>query len=358
MLIVMKKQASAEEVRAVCEHIESLGLRPHPLPGAQRTAIGITGNQGIINQGTFEELSGVAEVIRVTKPYKLVSRDVKEEDTVIHFPGTDASIGGKNLAIIAGPCSVETPEQAFAVAEQVAAAGAQFFRGGAYKPRTSPYAFQGLGEEALKIMAEIRQAFGLRIVTEALDRESLDLVEKYADVIQIGARNMQNYTLLREVGRTRKPVLLKRGMAATLEELLMAAEYVMSEGNYQVVLCERGVRTFVDHTRNTLDLSIVPAVQRLSHLPIIVDPSHGTGKRNKVVPLARAAVAVGADGLIVEVHHQPDRALSDGAQSIFPEQFADMVGEVRQIARILHRDVPDGIHVDRVEEDATAAKVK
>ena len=358
MLIVMKKQASAEEVRAVCEHIESLGLRPHPLPGAQRTAIGITGNQGIINQGTFEELSGVAEVIRVTKPYKLVSRDVKEEDTVIHFPGTDASIGGKNLAIIAGPCSVETPEQAFAVAEQVAAAGAQFFRGGAYKPRTSPYAFQGLGEEALKIMAEIRQAFGLRIVTEALDRESLDLVEKYADVIQIGARNMQNYTLLREAGRTRKPVLLKRGMAATLEELLMAAEYVMSEGNYQVVLCERGVRTFVDHTRNTLDLSIVPAVQRLSHLPIIVDPSHGTGKRNKVVPLARAAVAVGADGLIVEVHHQPDRALSDGAQSIFPEQFADMVGEVRQIARILHRDVPDGIHVDRVEEDATAAKVK
>lgn len=358
MLIVMKKQASAEEVRAVCEHVESLGLRPHPLPGAERTAIGITGNQGTINQGTFEELSGVAEVIRVTKPYKLVSREVKEEDTVIHFPGTDASIGGKNLAIVAGPCSIETREQAFAVAELVAAAGAQFFRGGAYKPRTSPYAFQGLGEEALKIMVEIRDAFGLRIVTEALDRESLDLVEKYADVIQIGARNMQNYTLLREAGRTRKPVLLKRGMAATLEELLMAAEYIMSEGNYQVILCERGVRTFVDHTRNTLDLSIVPAVQRLSHLPIIVDPSHGTGKRNKVVPLARAAVAVGADGLIVEVHHQPDRALSDGAQSIFPEQFADMVGEVRQIARILHRDVPDGIHVHRGEEVAAPAKAK
>lgn len=358
MLIVMKTQATEEEVRAVCEHVESLGLRPHPLPGAQRTAIGITGNRGTINQGTFEELSGVAEVIRVTKPYKLVSREVKEEDTVIHFPGTDASIGGKNLAIVAGPCSIETHEQAFAVAEQVAAAGAQFFRGGAYKPRTSPYAFQGMGEEALKIMVEIRDAFGLRIVTEALDRESLDLVEKYADVIQIGARNMQNYTLLREAGRTRKPILLKRGMAATLEELLMAAEYVMSEGNYQVILCERGVRTFVDHTRNTLDLSIVPAVQRLSHLPIIVDPSHGTGKRNKVVPLARAAVAVGADGLIVEVHHQPDRALSDGAQSIFPEQFADMVGEVRQIARILHRDVPDGIHVYRGEEVAVPAKAK
>ncbi len=347
MLIVMKKQASAEEVRAVCDYIEGLGFRAHPMPGALRTAIGVTGNQGAIGQDTLEELSGVAEVIRVTKPYKLVSRDVKEEDTVIHFPGTNASIGGKNLAIMAGPCAIETREQAFTVAEQVAAAGAQFFRGGAYKPRTSPYAFQGLGEEALKIMAEIREAFGLRIVSEAMDRESLALIEEYADVIQIGARNMQNYSLLREVGRTRKPVLLKRGMSATLEELLMAAEYIMSEGNYQVILCERGVRTFVDHTRNTLDLSIVPAVQRLSHLPIIVDPSHGTGKRNKVVPLARAAVAVGADGLVIEVHHQPDKALSDGAQSIYPQQFADMMGEVRQIARILHRDIPDGIRIEQ-----------
>ncbi len=358
MLIVMKKQASEEEVRAVCEHIEGLGFRAHPMPGAQRTAIGVTGNQGMVDQGTLEEFSGVAEVIRVSKPYKLVSRDVKEEDTVIHFAGTNASIGGKNVAIMAGPCSIETREQAFAVAEQVAAAGAQFFRGGAYKPRTSPYTFQGLGEEALKIMVEIREAFGLRIVSEALDHESLELVEKYADVIQIGARNMQNYSLLREVGRTRKPVLLKRGMAATLEELLMAAEYVMSEGNYQVILCERGVRTFVDHTRNTLDLAIVPAVQRLSHLPIIVDPSHGTGKRNKVVPLARAAIAVGADGLIVEVHHQPDKALSDGAQSIYPEQFADMVGEIRQIARILYRDVPDGIQVSPAEAAVALAKAK
>jgi 3-deoxy-7-phosphoheptulonate synthase len=347
MLIVMKKQASAEEIRVVCDYIEGLGFRAHPMPGALRTAIGVTGNQGAIGQDTLEELPGVSEVIRVTKPYKLVSRDVKEEDTVIHFPGTNASIGGKNLAIMAGPCAIETREQAFTIAEQVAAAGAQFFRGGAYKPRTSPYAFQGLGEEALKIMAEIREAFGLRIVSEAMDRESLALIEEYADVIQIGARNMQNYSLLREVGRTRKPVLLKRGMSATLEELLMAAEYIMSEGNYQVILCERGVRTFVDHTRNTLDLSIVPAVQRLSHLPIIVDPSHGTGKRNKVVPLARAAVAVGADGLVIEVHHQPDKALSDGAQSIYPQQFADMMGEVRQIARILHRDVPDGIRIEQ-----------
>jgi 3-deoxy-7-phosphoheptulonate synthase len=343
MLVVMKAQATPEEVRAVCEHIEQLGFRAHALPGAQRTAIGITGNRGAIDQGNLEELSGVAEVIRVSKPYKLVSRDVKEEDTVIRFPGTNATIGGKDLAIIAGPCSIESHEQAFAIAEAVAAAGAQFFRGGAYKPRTSPYAFQGMGEAALKIMAEVRDIFGLRIITEALDHESLVLVEKYADVIQIGARNMQNFSLLREAGRTRKPVLLKRGMAATLEELLMAAEYIMSEGNYQVILCERGVRTFVDHTRNTLDLSIVPAVQRLSHLPIIVDPSHGTGKRDKVVPLARAAVAVGADGLIIEVHHQPDKALSDGAQSIYPQQFAAMMQEVRQIAQVLHRDVPHGI---------------
>ena len=345
MLVVMKAQATAEEVTAVCEHIERLGFRAHALPGAQRTAIGITGNQGSIDHGNLEELSGVAEVIKVSKPYKLVSRDVKEEDTIIRFAGTDATIGGRDLAVIAGPCSIESHEQAFAVAEQVARAGAQFFRGGAYKPRTSPYAFQGMGEEGLKIMAEIRNAFGLRIVTEAMDNESLELVEKYADVIQIGARNMQNYSLLKKVGKTRKPVLLKRGMSATLEELLMAAEYVMSEGNYEVILCERGVRTFVDHTRNTLDLSIVPAVQRLSHLPIVVDPSHGTGKRNKVVPMARAAVAAGCDGLIVEVHHQPDKALSDGAQSIYPEQFAEMMDECRQIAKVLRRDIPNGIHV-------------
>ncbi len=345
MLVVMKAQATPEEVQAVCNHIEELGFRAHALPGAQRTAIGITGNQGSIERGNLEELSGVAEVIKVSKPYKLVSRDVKEEDTVIRFAGTDATIGGRDLAVMAGPCSIESHEQAFAVAEQVAKAGAQFFRGGAYKPRTSPYAFQGMGEEGLKIMAEIRQAFGLRIVTEAMDNESLELVEKYADVIQIGARNMQNYSLLKKVGKTRKPVLLKRGMSATLEELLMAAEYVMSEGNYEVILCERGVRTFADHTRNTLDLSIVPAVQRLSHLPIIVDPSHGTGKRNKVIPMARAAVAAGCDGLIIEVHHAPDKALSDGAQSIYPEQFVQLMEESRQIARVLRRDIPAGIHV-------------
>src|ERR1700748_3864292 len=247
--------------------------------------------------------------------------------------------------MIAGPCSIESREQAFAVAEQIANAGAQFFRGGAYKPRTSPYAFQGLGEEALKVMAEIRDRFGLRIVTEAIDNEALDLVDKYADVIQIGARNMQNYSLLRAAGRKRKPVLLKRGIAATLEEFLMAAEYIMSEGNYQVILCERGVRTFADHTRNTLDLSIVPAVQRLSHLPILVDPSHGTGKRNKVIPLGRAAIAVGADGLVIEVHHQPDKALSDGAPSLYPDQFVELMDQASQIATVLHRNIPHGIEI-------------
>ena len=347
MLVVMKAQATQEEVQAVCAHIESLGYRAHPMPGATRTAVGITGNQGEVDRGNLEEMAGVAEVIRVSKPYKLVSRDVKEDNTIVRFPGTDASIGGSSVAMIGGPCSIESREQAFAIAEQVAAAGAQFFRGGAYKPRTSPYAFQGLGEEALKIMAEVRERFGLRIVTEAIDHEALELVAEYADVIQIGARNMQNFSLLKAAGRKRKPVLLKRGLAATLDEFLMAAEYIMSEGNYEVILCERGVRTFADHTRNTLDLSIVPAVQRLSHLPILVDPSHGTGKRNKVLPLARAAVAVGADGLIVEVHHEPDKALSDGAQSILPEQFVQLIDECSQIAAVLHREVPRGIHVEQ-----------
>jgi 3-deoxy-7-phosphoheptulonate synthase len=344
MLIVMKAQATEEEIQAVCDHIESMGFRAHPLPGAQRTAIGITGNPGEIDRGNFEDLSGVADVIRVTKPYKLASRDVKQEDTVVRFPGTDASIGGGNLAMIAGPCSIESPDQAFAIAEQVAASGAQFFRGGAYKPRTSPYAFQGLGLDALKIMSEIREKFGLRIVTEAIDNETLELVAEWADVIQIGARNMQNFSLLKHAGRLRKPVLLKRGLSATLDEFLMAAEYIMSEGNYEVILCERGVRTFADHTRNTLDLSIVPAVQRLSHLPILVDPSHGTGKRDSVLPMARAAVACGAHGILVEVHNHPDKALSDGAQSLYPNQFAQMMDELAQIAPVVHRDLPRGIH--------------
>jgi 3-deoxy-7-phosphoheptulonate synthase len=345
MLVVMKAQATPEQIQAVCDYIEQLGFRAHPLPGAQRTAIGITGNQGEVERGNIEELSGVAEVIRVSKAYKLASRDVKEEDTVIQFPGTDATIGGTDLAIVAGPCSIESREQAFEIAELVAAAGAQFFRGGAYKPRTSPYAFQGLGLAALEIMAEIRDRYGLRIITEAIDNESLELVAEWADVIQIGARNMQNYSLLKKAGKLRKPVLLKRGLSATLDEFLMSAEYIMSEGNYQVILCERGVRTFADHTRNTLDLSIVPAVKRLSHLPILVDPSHGTGKRDSVLPMARAAVATGCDGILVEVHNHPDKALSDGPQSIYPDQFARMMDELAQIAQVVARRLPRGIHV-------------
>ena len=339
MLVVMQAHATEEQVRAVCQKIEVMGYRPHPMPGATRTAIGVTGNQGEVEQGTLGEMPGVQEVIRVSKPYKLVSRDVKEENTILRFSGTDATIGGKNLAVIAGPCAIENREQAFAVAERVAQAGAQFFRGGAYKPRTSPYTFQGLGEGGLRIMAEIRERYGLKIITEAIDNESLELVAEYADVIQIGARNMQNFALLKRAGKAKKPVMVKRGMSATLEEFLMAAEYVMSEGNYQVVLCERGVRTFADHTRNTLDLSIVPAVQRLSHLPIVVDPSHGTGKRDKVTSMSRAAVAVGADGLMVEVHNQPDRALSDGMQSLYPDQFDELMAQVRQIAGVVGREV-------------------
>ena len=353
MLVVMQANATEDQVRAVCQKIEAMGYRAHSIPGAQRTAIGITGNQGEIEQGTLEEMPGVQELIPVSKPYKLVSRDLKQENTLLTFADSDATIGGSGLAIIAGPCAIESREQAFAIAERVHRAGAQFFRGGAYKPRTSPYSFQGLGEQGLQIMAEIRQQYGMKIVTEAIDNESLELVEEYADVIQIGARNMQNFSLLKRAGRAQKPVLLKRGMSATLEEFLMAAEYVMSEGNYHVALCERGVRTFADHTRNTLDLSVVPAVQRLSHLPILVDPSHGTGKRNKVTPLSRAAIAVGADGLIVEVHHQPDRALSDGMQSLYPEQFDDLMAQVRQIAPLVGRTVP-GIGMRSAAQAAAA----
>jgi len=341
MLVVMQSHATEEQIRAVCERIESLGYKAHPIPGSTRTAIGITGNTGAIDIGSLESMPGVVECIPVSKPYKLVSRDVKEEDTVIHIPtpAGEVTIGGQAVALIAGPCAIENREQALTIAARVARAGTRLFRGGAYKPRTSPYSFQGLGEPGLKILAEVRERFGLGIVTEAVDHESLDLVEQLADVIQIGARNMQNFSLLKRAGRARKPVLLKRGMSATLDEFLMAAEYILSEGNYDVILCERGVRTFADHSRNTLDLTVVPAVKRRSHLPILVDPSHGTGLRHKVLPLSRAAVAVGADGLLVEVHHEPDRALSDGMQSILPDEFRQLTEEVRQIAAVLHRTV-------------------
>ncbi len=341
MLIVMKPQASEEDVRRVCEKIASMGFRAHPMPGAQRTAVGITGNPGALDPEEFETLPGVAEAIRVSKPFKLVSREVKAEDSVIRIgpPGSDVTVGGRELALIAGPCAIENRQQARAAAAAVRKAGARMFRGGAFKPRTSPYSFQGMGEEGLEILAGIRSEFGLLIVTETIDPENCDLVEKYVDVLQVGARNMQNFSLLKRVGRSRLPVLLKRGMSATLDEFLMAAEYILSEGNYNVILCERGVRTFADHTRNTLDLSVIPAVKALSHLPIIVDPSHGTGKRDKVIPLARAAVAVGADGLIVEVHPDPDRAASDGYQSLFPQQFETLVEQASAIAGVLGRTI-------------------
>ena len=341
MLVVMGSAATEQQVRDVCERIEALGLKAHPIPGAARTAIGITGNKGSLDLGVLESLPGVIECIPVSKPYKLVSRDAKAEDTVVTVatPLGDVLVGGGNIAMVAGPCAVETEEQCFAIAEQVAPSGVKLFRGGAYKPRTSPYSFQGHGEDGLKILANVRKKFGFGIITEAVDNESLDLVEEYADVIQIGARNMQNFSLLKRAGRAKKPILLKRGMSATLDEFLMAAEYVLSEGNYRVILCERGVRTFSDFSRNTLDLAVVPAVQSRSHLPIMVDPSHGTGKRSKVLPLSRAAVAVGADGLLVEVHHEPDKAWSDGVQSIIPQEFAELMNEVRQIAGVLHRTV-------------------
>src|SRR6266550_576243 len=333
MLIVMKTTATEREVAAVIDLVTSIGLRAHPVPGALRTAIGITGNQGAVDATHFENLAGVAEVVRVTKPYKLITLDLKPERTIVRCG--DATIGDGNLTIIAGPCAVENREQTFAIAETVKRSGAKFFRGGAFKPRTSPYAFQGLGEAGLQILREVREQFGLKIVTEALDAAGVDLVEKYGDVIQIGARSMQNFTLLRRAGRSHLPVLLKRGLSATMDEWLLAAEYIMAEGNYNVILCERGIRTFTQHTRNTLDLAAIPAVRAVSHLPVIVDPSHGTGKSYMVGPLARAGVAVGADGLIVEVHNQPERALSDSAQSLTFEQYQQLIIEVRAIHEVI-----------------------
>jgi 3-deoxy-7-phosphoheptulonate synthase len=335
MLIVMDTQASQEQINAVVDEIRKLDLDAHPMPGAQRTAIGITGNKSRVQEDLFLTMPGVKQVIHVTAPYKLVNREFKQESTVVNL-GT-VSIGGDKIAIMAGPCSVESYDQTMRIADIVAESGAMILRGGAFKPRTSPYSFQGLGEEGLEILAKARERTGLKIVTEAMDPENLHLVEEYTDIIQIGARNMQNYSLLRRAGKAKKPVLLKRGMSATLEELLMAAEYIVSEGNTNVILCERGVRTFADHTRNTLDLSAIPFVKRYSHLPIISDPSHGTGVREKVTPMARASIAAGADGLMIEVHNEPEKALSDGFQALYPEQFLNLMRQVKAIAEVVGR---------------------
>lgn len=333
----MKSDATRSDIDRVVEVIEKLGFRGHALPGENRTAIGITGNKGSVDPAHFENLPGVAEAIRVTQPYKLISKDLRPEKSVVKIG--NSNIGGGDLAIIAGPCAVENAKQVLTVAESVAASGAKFFRGGAFKPRTSPYAFQGMGEDGLKILVEVRDQFGLNIVTEAMDEHGIDLVEKYGDCIQIGARNMQNFSLLKYAGQMRKPILLKRGLSATLDEFLLAAEYIMAEGNYDVVLCERGIRTFANHARNTMDLSIIPAVQRLSHLPVIVDPSHGTGHNYMVNPMARAGVAVGADGLIIEVHPCPEEALCDGAQALTPRQYMELVGQVNRIHELVNENI-------------------
>lgn len=334
MLIVMNKNSATEEIDNVIAAIEERGYTARPIPGGDRVSIGVLYNKGHVDPSLFGSLPGVREVIPVTKPYKLVSREIKPEDTIIKIG--DVSIGNGFLTVMAGPCAVESEEQAITIGRHVKKAGAQFFRGGAFKPRTSPYSFQGLGEEGLKIMAKVRAETGLKIVTEVLDADKFDLVEEYADIVQIGTRNMQNFSLLRRAGKAKKPILLKRGMSATVDEWLMAAEYIMEGGNSDVILCERGVRTFVRHSRNTLDLSAVPVVKKESHLPIIVDPSHAAGFRDQVAPLARAAVAADANGLIVEVHHQPEKAVSDGSQSLYPEQFEVLCEQIRAIFNIFN----------------------
>ena len=335
MLVVMKHQATQAQIDAVTGRIRSMGLTPHTIPGSSRVAIGVTGNKGGIAVEPFADMPGVADAIRVTQPFKLVSREVKEEDTVIQVGS--ARIGGKAIAIMAGPCSVESEEQIVATARAVKAAGATFLRGGAFKPRTSPYEFQGLAEEGLKLLALARKETGLPIVTEVIDVESLPMVCEYADVLQIGARNMQNYSLLKQLGGVKKPILLKRGPSATIKEWLMAAEYILAAGNYQVMLCERGIRTFETMTRNTLDLNAVPVLKALTHLPVMVDPSHGIGIRAHVSAMARGAIACGADGIIVEVHPHPDQALSDGHQSLTPTQFGELVRQVAVIAGAVGR---------------------
>ena len=337
MLVVMKPNATEGEIARVVEKIRALGLTPHTIPGAQRVAIGVTGNRGGIETTQFETMPGVADAIRVSQPFKLVSREVKAEDTVIDVGGVP--LGGRALTVMAGPCSVESKEQILEAAHAVKAAGARFLRGGAFKPRTSPYEFQGLAEEGLKLLALAREETGLKIVTEVMDAETLPMVADYADVLQIGARNMQNFSLMKQLGQVRRPILLKRGPSATIKEWLMAAEYVVAGGNYQVALCERGIRTFETMTRNTLDLNAVPVLKALTHLPVIVDPSHGIGLRAHVAAMARAGIAAGADGIIVEVHPCPEKALSDGQQSLLPSEFEDLMKQVRVIAGAVGRTV-------------------
>jgi 3-deoxy-7-phosphoheptulonate synthase len=329
MLVIMKNDASESQINSVISHIENLGFRGIPIPGAVRTAVCIVGNQGFIDDTQLLSLEGVKECLRVTKPYKLVSRETHPQPSTIILG--EVKIGGKKPVIMAGPCAIENEKQSLSIAFSVKASGAQVFRGGAYKPRTSPYSFQGLGEEGLKILSKVREETGLLIITEATDITNIELVEKYTDIIQIGARNMQNYSLLRRAGQTSKPILLKRGFAATIEELLMSAEYIMSEGNSRIILCERGIRTFADNTRNTLDIGAIPSIKEVSHLPVIVDPSHAAGRREYVIALSKGAIAVGADGLIVEVHNDPPHSVSDGRQSLYLDQFQKLMQEIDKL---------------------------
>jgi 3-deoxy-7-phosphoheptulonate synthase len=338
MLVVMKHNASKEEIDAVVDTIKEMGYGARAIPGGQRTAVGLIGNDGAVDSGRLLGLNGVLEVIPVTHPYKQVSREWRAENTVVTL-ANGTRVGSSDVVVMAGPCAVESEAQILDIAHQLREMGATVLRGGAFKPRTSPYAFQGLGVRGLELLAKAREETGLAIVTEALDPEGADLVAQHADIIQIGARNMQNYPLLRRAGRTGKPVLLKRGLSATIDELLLAAEYILAEDNDDVILCERGIRSFDTHTRNLLDLAAIPVVKSLSHLPIVADPSHGTGLRAKVIPMARAAIAAGADGLIVEVHPDPPLAMSDGAQSLYPAQFQELMEQIRVIARAIGRDV-------------------
>ncbi len=344
MLVVMNHDAPEEDIQRVVDTIEDMGYGARPIPGKQRTAVGLVGNDGRVDASRLQSLANVQQVIEVTRPYKQVSREWRPEPTIITLDN-GTRIGAEDIVLMAGPCSVESEEQIMTSARLMRDAGATILRGGAFKPRTSPYAFQGLGEPGLKLLDRARKETGMAVVTEALEPELVDTVAEHADIVQVGARNMQNYPLLRRVGRCGKPVLLKRGMAATIKELLLAAEYILAEGNPDVILCERGVRSFDDHTRNLLDLTAIPVVKSLSHLPIIADPSHGTGIRSKVAPMARAAVAAGADGLMIEVHPDPDHALSDGAQSLYPEQFVELMDQVAIIAEAIGRGVAPGLEV-------------
>jgi 3-deoxy-7-phosphoheptulonate synthase len=336
MIVAMQEQASEEQIQQVMERLIALGFEVHRSTGARQTVLGAVGARPAFDVRDIEVLSGVGEVHRISSPYKLVARSFRPEGTVVKF-SNGVSIGGNDIVIMAGPCSVESRDQIFAVAESVSRAGARFLRGGAFKPRSSPYSFQGMGEEALKLMREAGAKYGLLVISEVMEISQIPLMLPYVDIFQVGARNMQNFNLLRELGKERKPVLLKRGIAATIEELLLSAEYLMAGGNYEIILCERGIRTFETYTRNTMDISAIPIVKKLSHLPMLADPSHGTGRRDKVSPMGRAAVAAGADGLLVEVHNAPDQALSDGAQSLYPEQFEKLMTELRLIAPAVGR---------------------